>query len=376
MGELFGWKNPRTSKVIQMESHQVNEIEWMRVSSRDFLLVFHTKEGDKTEFIGFRENDFDQLQAYLKKHWKKSILSGKLASKGWHWGEHSLQNKRFCFAVDGKRAFELPFKSLAGVTTSKSDLSVELSQDQKPLAEDAVVEIRFFVPPPKEGDAVEAAELLKSVRNESIPFSTFCLQSIMDASGLAGSENDIVCSFPYKQCMMPPGRFDVQFTSAALKLHGKSSGFSVLFTNISSAFMLPSSVGPYTHLLLTLSNPLKKGQTKYPAVIIQMEDKKEVEVTINASDELFNELKAQIPDLKGEMTAIEHLIAGDLLRALSNKSITMPSSFRGSTDHPVSSTYFHFINRSCSASDVLIRSRVVTSIHWRRCLSSFPSQWL
>eukprot|EP01056_Protomagalhaensia_sp_Gyna25_P001587 Protomagalhaensia_sp_Gyna_25__1586@NODE_1817_length_1504_cov_49_643003_g1492_i0_p1_GENE_NODE_1817_length_1504_cov_49_643003_g1492_i0NODE_1817_length_1504_cov_49_643003_g1492_i0_p1_ORF_typecomplete_len311_score78_90Rtt106/PF08512_12/1_8e04Rtt106/PF08512_12/1_2e21Phage_int_SAM_5/PF13102_6/0_32RNA_pol_3_Rpc31/PF11705_8/0_5DNA_pol_phi/PF04931_13/13_NODE_1817_length_1504_cov_49_643003_g1492_i05191451 len=182
------------------------------------------------------------------------------------------------------------------------------------------MEIRFVVPQPEEGDAADLAEGMKT--------------EILDASGLASSASDAIVAFEYKQCSMPPGRFSVQVFQSFLKLHGKSLAFTVHYDNVSALFLLPSSAGTYSNLLLQLTNPLRKGQTKYPAVIVQLDDKKEIDVQLNATPEEITDWASRVPEIKQSLTAIECEVAGYLLRAITKKNIIGPSDFRGSTDYP------------------------------------------
>lgn len=321
-GVVFGWRNPKTKEVIELKAQFVDELEWVRYSQRDYGLVVTTTDRDRYEFVGFRDPDFEVLSSYMKRNWRRNLTLSKHGCKGWHWGQYSLKNKRFRFDVDGRKSFEIPLKELAAVNTSRSDLSIELrTQDiSQGVSEDQLVEIRFCVPPLKEGDPIEKAEMLKA--------------SLLDLSGLAGSDSDMITMLAYKQCSMPPGRFDVQFYFESIKLHGKSSDFTVSFDNINEIYLLPSSIGGNSFLILSLLNPLKKGQTKYPAVITALEDKREFTHSINLTEEQMIPLKKAIPELKHEMTAVEHQLTGDLLSALSGQPILGISNFKGSNDYP------------------------------------------
>eukprot|EP01053_Blabericola_migrator_P004200 Blabericola_migrator_1__4199@NODE_228_length_11100_cov_168_633645_g194_i0_p3_GENE_NODE_228_length_11100_cov_168_633645_g194_i0NODE_228_length_11100_cov_168_633645_g194_i0_p3_ORF_typecomplete_len475_score120_06Rtt106/PF08512_12/0_037Rtt106/PF08512_12/4_8e21POB3_N/PF17292_2/1e18POB3_N/PF17292_2/1_3e04POB3_N/PF17292_2/4_5e02SSrecog/PF03531_14/4_4e18SSrecog/PF03531_14/1_4e03SSrecog/PF03531_14/1_4e04RNA_pol_3_Rpc31/PF11705_8/13_NODE_228_length_11100_cov_168_633645_g194_i052686692 len=321
LNDLFGWKNSVTLAIIQKEAREVESIEWFRATAREHTLSFTLKSGEKLEFTGFKEADFELLSNYIKKHWKQVITTTRPATKGWHWGQYEVSAKRLCFKVDGKRSFEVPFDQLANVTTSKAELALEFEgPPTKDPNVDQIMEIRFVVPQPEEGDAGDLAEAMKT--------------EILDASGLASAATDAIVTFDYKQCSMPPGRFDVQVFQSLLKLHGKSLDFTVHYDNVQTIFLLPSSAGTYSNLLLQLTNPLRKGQTKYPAVIVQLDDKKEIDVQLNATPEEVSDWTAKVPEIKQNMTAIECEVAGYLLRALTKKTLIGPSEFRGSTEYP------------------------------------------
>ncbi|EZG83910.1 putative structure specific recognition protein [Gregarina niphandrodes] len=331
---LYGWKNSNTGQIIQEDAKAVRQIEWSRINAREFTLSFVTQSGTRIDFSGFREHDFETLQSYFKRHWQIPMLADiKLGCKGWHWGEWSIKDKSFCFEVDGKRSIDIPLDRLSNVMSNKSDITLELkTKEKQSVMEDVVSEIRFCVPPPKEGDAADNAEYVKAVRLSNTSALLF-FQSILDASGLGSSDNtSLVCRFLYKNCLLPPGRFDVQFYANSIRLHGKSFDYRVQFDNIIDAYFLVDEQS--SKLLLTLVNPLKKGATKYPAVIICFDDKQEQVISINASAEMLEEIRKFMPSAQSEMSVMENILAGPLIQALAKKQILGETPFKGSSNWP------------------------------------------
>lgn len=133
---------------------------------------------------------------------------------------------------------------------------------------------------------------------------------------------------------MPSGRFDVLFYPQMLKLHGKSSDYTVPLDNITSMFMLPSPEGAWCCMVLQLSTPLRRGQTKYPSVIIQVDDRRDMDVELNLTPDQLEELKTNVPELRQNMSSIEYELAGLLLRALCKKPMIGASTFRGAGEDP------------------------------------------
>lgn len=319
--DIFGWRDA-AGNVKTYVTSDFNEIFIQRLNAREYSIVYVNEEsGQRVTFTGFREADHEALMQYLKKHWKKALHTEKISTKGWHWGQATVNGKRYCFNINGQPAFEIPLQNLSNVTSTKSDLALELQPPTGGGEIDQVVEIRFVVPQPKEGDAVEMAENLKT--------------ELLDASGLATGASDAIFCLNYKQCQMPHGRFEIQFYPTLLKLHGKSSDFTIPFDNINAMYMLPSPQGAWSCLILQLASPLRRGQTKYQSVIMQLDDKKEIDIHLNLPQDQIEAMQQVVPEIKAAMSAIEYELTGQVMRALTKKPLIGPSpDYRGSSEYP------------------------------------------
>lgn len=57
----------KTGKVDQVAFADIESVQWMRVA-RGFELKVSLTNGVQFKFEGFKESDFDQLSAFMKKH--------------------------------------------------------------------------------------------------------------------------------------------------------------------------------------------------------------------------------------------------------------------------------------------------------------------
>jgi len=122
-GVIF--KANKTGKLDQAAVADIESTQWMRVA-RGFELNVALTNGSQFKFEGFKEGDYDQLAAFLKKHFQMDLEEIELSVKGWNWGVAKFKGSSLSFEVDEKPAFIVPLKDVSQATTGLSGFIVSI----------------------------------------------------------------------------------------------------------------------------------------------------------------------------------------------------------------------------------------------------------
>jgi structure-specific recognition protein 1 len=83
---------------------------------------------------------------------------------------------------------------------------------------------------------------------------------------------------------VPRGRYDLEFFDKHFKMHGKTYDYKVLYSNVSSVYVLPKQDNYTMAFVMSLEHPLRQGATMYPHIVMQLPREAVVEVNINMPD--------------------------------------------------------------------------------------------
>jgi len=314
-GDLFGWRNKKTQGIHQYNRNQVDNLDWIKTSSKECQLKIVLKTGELLRFDGFREQDFEALSKYTDTHWKASLHKVKQASRGWHWGEYKWSGNNFSFVVDGKHAFDIHAPDISQVTTpSKTDLAVEFKEEIRDPEEDQLLEIRFYVPPPKDGVEDDPTDKLK--------------EDLVARSGVGSIGADSVCQLGEIAFLVPRGRYEIDMMKASMKLHGKSYDFPVMYKTINKMFLLPRPNSPHVVFVVSLDSALRQGMTRYQNLVLQFDNNKIVKLNLNMTNSELEELKVRNTGIDKELEGNQYEVVSRVFKALINKPIIVPGDFK------------------------------------------------
>jgi structure-specific recognition protein 1 len=193
-------------------------------------------------------------------------------------------NKHLSMYMDEKPLFQLPVDTISNAAISgKNELTVEFI----PPAEyyrNHVTEIRFqYVPEDIEGASDAESEntgeqptqheeddddkLLLEEENQkddqAIDALTELCNQIKEASPLVSLATDVFCTVHELGCLVPRGRFDIDFADDLIRMHGKTYDHRIAYKSINRIFLLPRPDDLHVLFIVGLDPPLKQGQTRY-----------------------------------------------------------------------------------------------------------------
>lgn len=202
------------------------------------------------------------------------------STKGWNWGNYTLEDDHLDFKVDGKPCFIVPYKdiALANVQT-KNEISLEFQQEENAKDKsDIICEMRFFIPN-QEADGADK-------ENESnVSAAQRMKEKISEKANLGEFAGDAIASVKELPFMIPRGKYTLDLYTDFLKMHGTTHDYKVIYKDIEKAFMLEKPDGKHVALVIQLRNALRQGQTLHHFLVIQTAVDKEEKVKLNLSED-------------------------------------------------------------------------------------------
>lgn len=318
--QLVIFKNSKTGKVDQIQSSDIENIKWQRLAA-SFGLRFMLKSGQMFRFGGFNEADHDKLTKFFSSNFEVDLKNKDLCLKGWNWGTAKFDGSVLSFEVDKTAAFEVPLGNVSHCTNAKNEVTLEFHQnDEAPVS---LMELRFHIPTDAnaEVDAVQAF-----------------MDNVLAKASIIQATGDAIVIFKELQCLTPRGRYDIKIFPSFIQLHGKTFDYKIPLTTVLRLFLLPHKDGRQMFFVLSLDPPIKQGQTRYHYLILlfSKEDETTVELSLSESD-----IQEKYEDkLQKTMTGLTFEVISRVMKALVQRKITVPSSFKGhSGTHAVTCSY-------------------------------------
>ncbi|KAL9981414.1 hypothetical protein ACROYT_G010115 [Oculina patagonica] len=306
-GVIF--KANKTGKIDQAAVADIESTQWMRVA-RGFELNVALTNGSQFKFEGFKEGDYDQLAAFLKKHFQKDLEEIELSVKGWNWGVAKFKGSSLSFEVDEKPAFIVPLKDVSQATTGKNEVTLEFHQHDD--AQICLMEMRFYIPATSDNTTED-------------PVKNFHEQVLQQAD-IIKETGDAIVTIPDVACLTPRGRYTMKVFPSFLQLHGKTYDYKIPYTSVLRLFLLPHKDQRFMFFVISMDPPIKQGQTRYPFLIIQFGKDEEFDVKLNLSEE---ELKEKYEGkITQEMDGPIYEIVSRLMKAVVGRRITVPGTFK------------------------------------------------
>lgn len=299
----------KTGKVDQVAYADIESVQWMRVA-RGFELKVSLTNGVQFKFEGFKESDFDQLSAFMKKHFLIDVEEVDLSVKGWNWGVAKFKGSSLAFEVDEKPAFIVPLKDVSQATTGKNEVTLEFHQHDD--AQICLMEMRFYIPATTDGSTED-------------PVKHFHEQ-VLQKADIIQATGDAIVTLPDVACLTPRGRYSMKVFPSFLQLHGKTYDYKIPYTSVLRLFLLPHKDQRFMFFVVSMDPPIKQGQTRYPFLIIQFEKDEEFDVKLNLAEQELNEkYEGKITQ---EMSGPIYEIVSRLMKAVIGRRITVPGTFK------------------------------------------------
>lgn len=306
-GVIF--KANKTGKVDQASVTDIESTQWMRVA-RGFELKVSLTNGLQFKFEGFKESDYGELSAFVKKHFEMDLEEIELSVKGWNWGTAKFKGSSLSFEVDERPAFVVPLKEVSQATTGKNEVTLEFHQHDD--AQICLMEMRFYIPATTDGSTED-------------PVKHFHEQ-VLQKADIIQATGDAIVTLPDVACLTPRGRYSMKVFPSFLQLHGKTYDYKIPYTSVLRLFLLPHKDQRFMFFVVSMDPPIKQGQTRYPFLIIQFGKDEEFDVKLNLSEEELQEkYEGKVAQ---EMSGPIYEIVSRLMKAVIGRRITVPGTFK------------------------------------------------
>ncbi|KAK3030827.1 hypothetical protein RJ639_035756 [Escallonia herrerae] len=340
------WKKLGGGKAVEVAKANIASLTWMKVPRTNQLGV-QTKDGLKYKFIGFRDQDVSSLTNLFQSSFAITPEEKQLSISGKNWGEVDLNGNTLAFLVGSKQAFEVSLADVAQTQLQgKNDVLLEFHVDDTAGAneKDSLMEISFHIPNSN----------TQFVGDENRPSAQVFRDKIMSMADVGSGVEEAVVTYEGIHILTPRGRYSVELHLSFLRLQGQANDFKIQYSSVVRLFLLPKSTSPHTFVVITLDPPIRKGQTLYPHIVLQLivhdrihlftqfETERVVESELSLGEDLLNtKYKGKLePSYKG----LIHEVFTMILRGLSGAKITRPGKFRSSQDG-------YFVKSSLKAED-------------------------
>eukprot|EP01027_Heterolobosea_sp_BB2_P010084 GEZU01014836.1.p1 GENE.GEZU01014836.1~~GEZU01014836.1.p1 ORF type:complete len:337 (-),score=80.71 GEZU01014836.1:104-1114(-) len=256
------WRSKTTSKQLSIPKQDLLGMDWFR-TPKGYLIRNRMKAGTCVEFAGFKESDYNRLNDFVQQHYNLNIEKVEVTSKGGNWGDMNIVGNLLTFNFDGKQAFEISLSDVSNTSVQKNELTLEFHQDDTENKEDeSLVEVRFILPPKGADDDEEPAEKLD--------------RQIKEKGDILGpASEDTIVTFDQLAFLTPRGRYNIEMFHKYMRLRGKTYDFKILYSSISTMFLLPKPGVNFMFFVISLDTAIRHGQTPYFHLVMHF-DKDEI----------------------------------------------------------------------------------------------------
>jgi len=331
--DALAWQS-KGGKQEAVTGKDVRSATWLPIG-RYFQLKLGVKGGSTIKFDGFRQQDFEFLEKFIKENYKVTVKRENTTLRGWNWGQAEIVGETLTFDVEGERAFELPLTEVANcalqtgvrANKSKSEVSLELQQTAGQSDADALVELRLYVPPTK-GERDEDDDGDDDEEEGETPAQAFCAKVLDVVSAHDAVNARAIASFPQVPIVAPRNKFDVEFYPSYLHMVSSARSFKIPYQNVTKVFLLLKPDGRHFVFVVSLDPPLLQGHVAYPHVVMHLarDDNVELDITLDAT--LKDKYGSQLDEtLSGSLVQC----MTKMFQVMTGKKATTTGSFKSAT---------------------------------------------
>lgn len=349
-----GWKESATGMVITVKKEDIKQASWCRGFHSGWTLFFDTNSEDdvyRHSFHGFNSECRERVEQFINSNYNIPFINVQLDKRGWNWGQVRVDEEADCLSfITGsseqpdngeseKSAFMIPLKSISNVAvTGRAELCIEMASD--PM----ISEIRFHVPGKttvdenddddgdNDGNLNEEQRMEKELLKEQVDAASALCGQIKSAAGLEEeSAGETLMALSDVSCLIPRGRYDLDFGVSNVRLHGRTYDHRIHYNNVLRLIVLPKADDFHVLVILHVEPPLRHGQTKYPFIVFSLPKDEHIEV------EPVNKEQAVEKKLQSKYDGPTYEVLASLFRQLTGQKISSPDphiKFNSSSNLP------------------------------------------
>lgn len=241
-------------------------------------------------------------------------------------------------------------------------IGIEFPQDDDPksLASqmETLCEIRIFVPnderekelaaKEKEKEAAAAAREAALANGEEVPpivkvegedgedpdaeddggeeVETAAQLMVKDLQSRTGANDSALQPIARFQLMFqsPRGKYSVDLFPTYLKLHSKTFQYKILYKFIQKMFLFANPGTAQHYFVIGLNPPVRQGRTAYPYLLVQFDDKEEMEEAFNIDAETCATKYKDV--MEPTMRGAAHDVVTRVFKALTERKVLVPGN--------------------------------------------------
>ncbi|ETV76651.1 hypothetical protein H257_09140 [Aphanomyces astaci] len=317
------WRSRQTEAQKKVAKDDIADMRWCAVGARHCHVKVTTKAGKAVvRFTELKVADVKAICKYVEDVWGHIVDEETLACSGHNWGQLAVQGDTLNFVAHNQRGggggvgvvVELPLGLIAQCALpSKTELEFQFHDDNTVAGdEEALVDMRVYVPAAATGGVTTLAERLK---NEIVDRA-----NIRHVTGNAIVElDDAKGTF-----VTPRGRYAIDLFASFMRLHGKTYDYKILYANISRCFLLQLPSSTNMAFVISLDEPIRQGKQRYPHLVLQLASTPEVHVDVKLPPQ---DLDAFNGSLHQRMTGALPQLVATLFKHVVGKKVFTSGSF-------------------------------------------------
>ncbi|XP_063931633.1 uncharacterized protein LOC135143657 isoform X1 [Zophobas morio] len=290
-----------------------------RICAKGYELRLHFKDDSHISFFGFQdEGEILSIVNFIKRRTPIEVSEIKTTTNGFNWGDLEIRGDYVFFNHEGENVFDFPINSVERVNISKKqDISIQFKDSSENIEGETLCEVRFTFPKPTS----EVSEAANDFESPTLTLAEKFHANLTSRCDFKSETSPLIVAFPEVHFLVPRGRHDFRLYKDCFQLHGKSSSYTVEYSNILRYFLLPRDSDSIL-FVICLNQPLRKGQKLHSFLVLVIPTTERIEADLNLSKE---DLVAPYGDsLQEHMDGATYEVLTKIIKNLSQKKVLTP----------------------------------------------------
>ena len=323
----IGWKEATTGQVMTLKQGDIKGARWFKGFHGGWCLAVEGADSAFYFFHGFPADAETDIQSFLTEAaipFERSVFD----KRGWTWGQLEVAGDNLVFTcqqdeedIDSPPCIQVPCSLVKNVqVTGRAELSVEFNDP-------VIAELKFSLPgkttvvesDDDNGEEVdEERRLEKELLREQVDTAALLCEQLKQAAGLEEAANESIVALKDVSCLIPRGRYDLDFGPNGMRMQGRTYDHRVPYANLQKLAVVPKADDYHVLVIVQVDPALRHGQTRYPFVVFSLPKDELVQVDCNADLAKDRKLPASFDGPTYEVLAT-------IIRQLAGQKILAPA---------------------------------------------------
>jgi len=252
------WRGPSNAKAVQAKD--ILRATWCIFGKWGHLRLF-LRNGKALRCDGFVRTQEERVKEIFRTNYSLALEREALASGGANYGDLIFEDNTLMMALEDKAVLELPLGAvsqcvLPGTGNVKNEVELQfIETDAADRDEDALVEVRFYIPPGEEEES--GAEVFQ--------------KNVLARTNVQASTGDALVTFAEDEgfFLYPRGRYVINLYANSFRLHGSKYDHKMAYDDIIHFFLLERPDHRWA-FVIGLKKPIRQGQQRYNYLVLQV----------------------------------------------------------------------------------------------------------